>query len=163
MKKMNITNEFCIFKLVWVANFTLKSLEFWDNFFIKVHFWSKTEKVYITVEFCISDLGLVPNFSSKWQILIFWTKFAQNWFSKILHFCMCPWSLVTILTLFARLPKTQQHFSVYSPSSRRDNKECNEYLFCKKFTFDLNVRNYLFIWVVKHWSVPSIFKTLEKM
>ena len=46
-----------------------------------------------------------------------------------------------------------------------ENKECSGYIFCKKFTFDINLLNYLFIWIVQHWhwSVPSIFKNLEKM
>ena len=38
-----------------------------------------------------------------------------------------------------------------------------KYLFCKKFTLDINLPNYLFIGIVDHWSVPSIFKTLGKM
>ena len=31
-----------------------------------------------------------------------------------------------------------------------DNKECSEYLFCKEFTFDINLLNYLFISIVEH-------------
>ena len=31
--------------------------------------------------------------------------------------------------------------------------------FAKKITFDINLPNYHFIWIVEHRSVPSIFNT----
>ena len=113
-------------------------MNFETKFFQKGYFWSKIEEDQITIEFCISGLGLVPNLLN-WQFWFFWTKFAQNWYSKKLHFCMCPWSL--------------QHFSVFPPSSCRNNKEYSEDLFCKKFTFHINLPNYLYIWIVEYWFV----------
>ena len=29
--------------------------------------------------------------------------------------------------------------------------------FAKKITFEINLSNYHFIWILEHWSVPSIF------
>ena len=49
-------------------------------------------------------LRLGSKFQLKLTILIFWTKFAEKWYSKKFHFCMCPWSLLTISDLFARWP-----------------------------------------------------------
>ena len=48
-----MTIEFCIFKLVWVPNFSL-NCDFFDQIVIfeKGYFQSKTEKVNITIEFC---------------------------------------------------------------------------------------------------------------
>ena len=69
---------------------------------------------------------------------------------------MCPWSLLTILTLFARWPTDttalQCRLSFYS----QRHKEYSEYLLGKKFTFDINLPKYLFISIVEHWSVLSI-------
>ena len=160
---LNAFNEFCIFKSVSVPNFTWNNFEFWDQIFPKRVFLVQNRKSSHHNWILHIWLRLGSKFQFKLTILIFWTKFAQNWYSKKLHFCMYPWSLLTILNLFARWQQTRQHFSVSSVSSCRDNRECSEYLFCKKFTFEINLPNYLFIWIVKHWSVPSIFKTLEKM
>ena len=96
-EKVNITIEFCIFKLVSVANFKLKLLTiltFWTKFTQIGYLRSKSEKVNITIEFCIFELFynqfhrvnfrysvsycIGTKFQNKLTILAFWTKFAQK-------------------------------------------------------------------------------------
>ena len=60
-EKRNITIEFNIFRFVQVPNFTLNSVELWDQIGPNC-FWSKTEKANIITEFCIFELDYVPNF-----------------------------------------------------------------------------------------------------
>ena len=103
-KKVNITNEFWIFKLVWVPNFTLKSVEFWDQICPKRVFQVKNRKSSYHNWILHIRLSLVSKFQLKMTILIFWAKFAQNWFSKKSYFCLCSCSLLTILTLLAMWP-----------------------------------------------------------
>ena len=72
LEKMDTTIEFCIFKSVYIPNFTL-NWQFWFFWQIcpKNYFLSKTEKVNITNEFCIFELVKVPNFSLNWQFWFF--------------------------------------------------------------------------------------------
>ena len=136
---------------------------FWTKVNQKGYFQTKTKKVNISNEFCIFKLVWGSKFQLKMTTLIFGGTFVQNWFPKKLHFCMSPWSLLTTLTSFERWPTDTTTLQVYSPSNRWGNKECSEYSFCKKFTFVIYLPNYLFIWIVEPWSVPSIFKTLDKI
>ena len=52
-EKLNNNIEFCIFKLVWVPDFSLNRQisTFWIKFAKKVHFLPKTKKVNITTKF----------------------------------------------------------------------------------------------------------------
>ena len=134
-------------------------MNFETKFFQKGYFYSKTEKVHINWIMHIR-LRLGSKFQIKLAILIFWTKFAKNWNSKKSHFCMCPWSL--LIKLIPKVANRHNNISVSSYSSHRDSKECSK-IFCKKFTFGINLPNYIFIGIADHWSVPSIFKTLGKM
>ena len=132
----NAFSEFYIFKSVSVPNFTLNSCEFWDQSFPKRVCLVQNRKSWHPNWILHIWLRLGSKFQFKLTILIFWTKFSQNWYCKKLHFCMFYW---------IGGQQTGQHFGVFSPSSCRDNKECSEYSFCKKFTFDINLPNYLFI------------------
>ena len=106
-------------------------------------------------------LRLGSKFQIKLAILIFGPKLPKTEIPKNRTFaCVHDHYL---LKLFPRWPTdTQQHSNVSSHSSHRDNKECSK-IFCKKFTFGINLPNYIFIGIADHWSVPSIFKTLGKM
>ena len=71
--KVNITNEFCIFELVYGPNSSL-NWQFWffgPDLPKKGYSGSKTEKVNITIEFCIFELLLLPSFSLNWQVWLF--------------------------------------------------------------------------------------------
>ena len=70
-----------------------------------------------------------------------------------------------VITYYIKLiPKTKQTISVSRLILVTGTiKNAVKYLFCKKITFDINLPNYLFIGIVDHWSVPSIFKTLGKI
>ena len=83
---------------------TLTSFEFWDHIFPKRVFLVQNRQSSYHNWILHIRLRLGSKFQLKMTILIFWKKFAQNWFSKKLHFCLCPWSLLTLLTLFARWP-----------------------------------------------------------
>ena len=79
-KKMRITIEFRIFKLVWAPNFILNK-QFWilvRNLPKKSIFHRKRKKT--TIEICISayHICLGNNFQRRLTILIFWTRFAQK-------------------------------------------------------------------------------------
>ena len=105
--------QFCIFKLVSVPNFTLNSFEFWDQIFPKSVFLVQNRRSSHHNWIPHIWLSLGFKFIFKLTILISWTKFAQNWYSKKLHFCMCPWSLLTILNLFARWPTDTTTFQCF--------------------------------------------------
>ena len=100
----NAFNEFCIFKLVSLPNLTLSSFEFLDQIFQKRVFLVQNRKISHHNWNLHIWLRLGSKFKLKLTILIFWSKIAQNWYSKKLYFCMCPWSLFTVLNLFARWP-----------------------------------------------------------
>ena len=140
MHILHVFNEFCIFKFVSVPNFTSNSFELWDQIFPKRVFLVQNKKSSHHNWILHIWLRLGSKFQLKLPIFTFWTKFVQNWYSKKLHFCMCPWSLLTVLDLFGRKPTDTT-----------------------TLIFDINLPNYLFIWIVEHWSVPSIFKTSEKI
>ena len=99
----------CIQCIRWILHIqislsTLNSLEFWDQIFPKRVFLVQNRKSSHHNWILHIWLRLGSKFQVKLAILISWTKFAQNWYSNKLHFCMCPWSLLTILNLFARWP-----------------------------------------------------------
>ena len=80
MNKMNTNIGFCIFKLLYVSNFTFNTQFwiFWSNLPQKGIF-SRKQKVKISIEFCKFELVKVPNFSLNRQFWffgpnIFWTK-----------------------------------------------------------------------------------------
>ena len=58
-EKVNITNEFCIFELVPVTNFSL--MIFWTESSQNTYFRSKTQKIYPTIE-CSAYLNLGTKF-----------------------------------------------------------------------------------------------------
>ena len=63
-KKMNTTIKSCIFKWVYIPNFSLNwQFNFFDQICPTKYFQSKTEKVDISNEFCIFESVLVTNFS----------------------------------------------------------------------------------------------------
>ena len=114
-KKVNISNEFCMFKLVWGPNFTLKSFKFWDQIFPKSIFLVQNRKSPYHNWILHIRFRLGSKFQLKMTTLIFGGKFVQNWFPKKLHFCMSPWSLLTILTSFERWPTdTTTHQCLFS-------------------------------------------------
>ena len=51
-----------------------------------------------------------------------------------------------------KVANKQNNISVSLPLLQAENKECSEYIFFKKFSFDINLPNYLFIWIVLHCS-----------
>ena len=114
-EKVSTTNEFCIFKLVLAPNFTLNSFEFYDQMFPKMVFlvqnWKSSHHIWILH----IRLRLGSKFQLELTILIFWTKFAQNWYSKKLHVCISPWSLLIILNVFARWPTNKTTFQYLFP------------------------------------------------
>ena len=98
------TIEFCIFKLVFVSNFTLNK-QFWifgPKFAQDRYLWSKIEKVnIIIIEFLIFKLVLVPNFSLNWEFW-FWfflTSFAQKGFSGVKQKKWTPYIFYIILPI----------------------------------------------------------------
>ena len=127
-------------QIILSTKFYVNSFEFFDQMFSKRVFLFQNRKSSQRNWILHIRLRLGSKFHLKLTILIFWTKFNQNWYSKKLHFCMCPWSLLTILDLFGIKPTDTT-----------------------TLIFDINLPNYLFIWIVEHWSVPSIFKTSEKI
>ena len=63
-KKMNTPIKFCIFKSVWIPNFSLNlQFIFFDQICPTKYFQLKTEKTDITNELCIFESVLVTNFS----------------------------------------------------------------------------------------------------
>ena len=63
-KKMNTTIKFCIFKSVYIPNFSLNwQFNFFDQIFPTNYFQSKTEKMDIANEFYIFESVLATNFS----------------------------------------------------------------------------------------------------
>ena len=70
-------------------------------------------------------ISLGTKFQSKFTVLIFWTKFAQNGYfqpeTERLYFSVHPWLLLTILDFSAGGRQTQPHFNFSSLSSCRDS------------------------------------------
>ena len=73
----NSFNEFCIFKLVLVPNFTLNSFDFWDQTFPKRVFLVQNRKSSHHNLIMYIRLRLGSKFQSKLTILIFGLNFAK--------------------------------------------------------------------------------------
>ena len=67
------------------------ALSFWDQIFPKTVFLVQNRKSSHYNWILHIWLRISSKFQFKQSISSFWTKFSQNWYSKKLYFCMCPW------------------------------------------------------------------------
>ena len=94
----------------------------------KGYFCSETKIVNITIEFCIFELDSVPNSSLDWQFWFFGPNLPKMGIPKNCTFA-CVHGDYLLYWIYLQGGQQTQRFTVSSPSNRRDNKECCDYLF----------------------------------
>ena len=117
------TIEFCIFKLVFVSNFTLNK-QFWifGPNLPKNDIYGQKQKFNI-IEPHLFKLVLVPNFSLNWQFWFFWPDLPKKGFSGLKQKKWTPHIFYIILHIQISLVRnfsSNWQFSFFGPNFQKN-------------------------------------------
>ena len=111
-KKVNITNEFCIFKLVWVLNFYFKQFWILRPNFSKKSISGPNRKSSHHHWILHIRLRLGFKFQLKLTILIFWTNFFPTLVFQKIALLQVPVVITYYGKLIRKMANRHNHISV---------------------------------------------------